>query len=99
MTVAFHGGLLAFIARLKRTPADDSDADLLERFVHKADEAAFTAILERHGPMVLSVCQRRLGHEADAEDAFQAVFLCWPARLGRSADGNRCPVGSIAWLT
>ena len=99
MTVAFHGGLLAFIAGLKRTPADDSDADLLERFVHKADEAAFTAILERHGPMVLSVCQRRLGHEADAEDAFQAVFLAL-ARSARSISRRESlPVGSIAWLT
>lgn len=68
-------GLFAFIARLGRPPAADSDADLLERFVHSADDLAFTGIVRRHGPMVLAVCRRRLGHDADAEDAFQAVFL------------------------
>src|SRR5262249_9298543 len=68
-------GLFAFLARLGRPPAADSDADLLDRFVRTADEAAFTGIVRRHGPMVLAVCRRRLGRDADAEDAFQAVFL------------------------
>ena len=36
------------------------DAQLLERFVRQRDEAAFAALLERHGPMVFGVCKRLL---------------------------------------
>src|SRR5215218_1454915 len=71
-----------------------TDAELLERFVHERDEAAFEAIVRRHGPMVLGVCRRILGHAQDAEDAFQATFLI----LARKAAmvRPRAQVGS--WL-
>jgi RNA polymerase sigma factor (sigma-70 family) len=55
-----------------------SDRELLERFSARgesADEAAFAAIVSRHGPMVLGVCRQLLGDHHHADDAFQAVFL------------------------
>src|SRR5437868_855968 len=55
--------------------AGHSDAELLDRYVRDRDPAAFEAIVRRHGPMVLGVCRRTLGNDADADDAFQATFL------------------------
>jgi RNA polymerase sigma factor (sigma-70 family) len=52
-----------------------SDTELLEHFVARRDEAAFEALVRRHGPMVLGVCRRVLRHPQDAEDAFQATFV------------------------
>jgi RNA polymerase sigma factor (sigma-70 family) len=52
-----------------------SDAGLLERFAVHRDEAAFAALVERFGPMVLGVCRRVTGDAHAAEDAFQATFL------------------------
>ena len=34
-----------------------TDSQLLERFIAWRDEAAFAALVGRHGPMVLGVCR------------------------------------------
>src|SRR5262249_46373174 len=52
-----------------------SDAELLGRFIQLRDNAAMTALIERHGPMVHDLCRRLLHRETDADDAFQATFL------------------------
>ena len=51
------------------------DQDLLQRFIDRHDEAAFLALLRRHGPMVLSVCRAMLPNEADAEEIVQEAML------------------------
>src|SRR5258708_7205107 len=73
---------------------EQADADLLEAFSFRQDEAAFTALVRRHGPMVLGVCRQALGHEQDAEDAFQATFLV----LARRAASIRKREALGSWL-
>ncbi len=58
-----------------RDGAGLSDGQLLGDYVSRRDEAALEALVQRHGPMVWSVCRRILGNPHDAEDAFQATFL------------------------
>src|SRR5687768_13507225 len=74
--------------------SEASDADLLERVVGGRDEAAFTALLRRHGAMVLAVGQRILGCRHAAEDVFQATFLL----LAQRARSIRRHASLAGWL-
>ena len=60
---------------------------------------ALEAIVRRHGPMVWGVCRRVLHDHHDAEDAFQATFLCSHASRLRSCHGRILATGSMAWRT
>jgi RNA polymerase sigma factor (sigma-70 family) len=84
--------LIDQVARQIQPPVPDAHA--LNQFVQSRDSEAFTLLLERHGPMVLGVCQRILGNQNDAEDAFQATFL----KLARGAKSIYRPESLAAWL-
>jgi RNA polymerase sigma-70 factor (ECF subfamily) len=74
--------------------ADPSDRCLLNEYVNRRDETAFALLVHRYGPLVLAVCRRVLGHEQDAEDAFQATFLV----LARQAGAIRKSASMSSWL-
>jgi RNA polymerase sigma factor (sigma-70 family) len=73
---------------------DCADRELLRRYTEGRDGAAFAALVERHGPLVLGVCRAALRHAQDAEDAFQATFLVLARKAGSIR--NREALGS--WL-
>ena len=69
-----------------------SDRQLLERFNSRRDaagEAAFAALVARHGPMVLGVCRQLLDDRHLAEDAFQATFLVLARKARSIRDSDR----------
>jgi RNA polymerase sigma factor (sigma-70 family) len=70
------------------------DGELVARFAETGEAEAFATLVRRHGPMVLGVCRRVLGHEQDAEDVFQAVFLV----LARKASKLRQREAVGPWL-
>ena len=73
---------------------DLTDAELLGKFAGGRDEAAFAALVTRHGPIVLAACRGVLRHSHDAEDALQATFLV----LARKANSLRVDGSLAGWL-
>src|SRR5438132_1625553 len=88
------GPVLRFIRTLAPGDNPASDCELLERFTSQRDEAAFAALVRRHGPTVLGVCRRVLRDSNDCDDAFQATFLV----LLRKARSIRTPELLGNWL-
>jgi len=73
---------------------DMTESQLLQRFIANHDEAAFAALVRRHGEMVWRVCQNVLHRVQDSEDAFQATFLA----LAENAKKIRKPAALASWL-
>ncbi len=71
-----------------------SDEQLLARFLDCPERSVAEAILERHGPLVLSVCRQLLSDPNDVDDAFQATFLVF---LRKAATIKR-PGSLASWL-
>src|SRR5262245_54497153 len=88
--------LLGQIVQLVTVAAnrERSDRDLLQAFAAQQDQAAFAALVQRHGAQVLGVCRRVLGDAHEAEGAFQAVFLI----LARKVQSVRWRDSVGGWL-
>src|SRR5581483_2243172 len=87
--------VLGYLQRLNTAgeACGETDRLLLERFA-RGDEQAFALLVARHGPLVLNVCLRLLGHAQDAEDAFQGTFLV----LARKASSIAWQESVASWL-
>src|SRR4051794_27288279 len=66
-----------------------ADGELLTRVFRDREDAAFAAIVQRHGPLVYGVCRRILNDASDADDAFQATFLVLVRKGGTLRDPSR----------
>jgi RNA polymerase sigma factor (sigma-70 family) len=74
-----------------------TDEHLIEQFLTGAreeSEEAFSAVMKRHGPMVMGLCRQMLGRYQDAEDVFQATFMA----LARKASAIRDRRVLASWL-
>ncbi|HZY89019.1 MAG TPA: sigma-70 family RNA polymerase sigma factor [Gemmataceae bacterium] len=95
MTAARLAPVLSHVRSLAtRAGRDLTDAQLLDSYAGRHDQAAFAALLRRHGPLVWGTVRHLLPNEADAEDAFQAAFLVLARKAGAIRQGQS--VGS--WL-
>jgi RNA polymerase sigma factor (sigma-70 family) len=94
MNTATLGTVVRKLRAISDPLPEPSDQQLLAKFSTIQDQTAFSALVRRHGPMVLGVLRRALRHEQDAEDAFQATFLV----LARSAGSIRDVQALPSWL-
>lgn len=88
--------IVAYLRKLTAGPdaGPRTDRELLRCFAGQHDQAAFTTLVERHGPMVLHLCRRLLHNWHDAEDVCQAVFLV----LASKAASRRWQESVANWL-
>ncbi len=95
MSHAPAGAILGYLRHVAGTQPFRalSDSHLLRRFAADREEAAFAALMQRHGRLVWGVVRHVLPHH-DAEDAFQATFLV----LARRADSIRSGESVGSWL-
>ena len=97
MPAADQAVLVQHIRRLAGGPpgSEVSDRELLRHYTARRDEAAFAALVRRHGPMVLGVCRRVLRQRARTpRTPSRPPSSSSPARPARSAGGDS--VGRLA---
>ena len=107
-------GLTSPILRqIRRIVEDDgtrqrSDQDLLAAFANRRDEAAFHALVHRHGPMVLDVCRSVLANEADlratgtkfvpaAQEGAQSASARYRAQLNKDGSPSETIAAGYCW--
>src|SRR5262245_57000944 len=90
------GSVLCHLRRIAgaNQAEDQTDLQLVKQFVARRDEAAFEALVRRHGRLVRWVCRHVLGHEQDADDAFQVTFLVLASKAASIRDGSSL----VSWL-
>src|SRR5207253_2766257 len=96
MKQARAGILLRHLRKLTAEASSERapDWELLRRFAGERDEAAFTALVRRHGAMVLRTCRRILHNQHEAEDVCQATFLV----LASKAAARNWQASIASWL-
>ena len=95
MTSSNLGNVVDYLRRIvSPLPGNVTDHHLLSHFLANRDEAAFSALLKRHGPMVFGVSRGVLSSPQDAEDVVQATFLL----LARKAATIRRCASVGCWL-
>ena len=85
---------MAIVSLIPQLLRETTDQQLLLRFGREGDEAAFTELVRRHGPMVLGVCRRIIADVHLIDDAFQATFIV----LARKVHTLRPEVPLANWL-
>ena len=64
----------------------------------QGDASAFEHIYRLHSRRVYALCLRMVGNPAEAEDLPRTPFCSCFAKLGRSEENRRFPLGFIDWL-
>lgn len=83
------------VQAIRRVAAEQlADEDLLAEWSSHQNEAAFAAMVRRHQGAVMATIRKVLPVTADAEDAFQAVFLALAQRGGKQGEIQNL----AAWL-
>ena len=94
MSLAAANSALPPLPRIAADHASLADKQLLKRFFRHREDAAFQALVARHGPLVYRVCRRVLSDANDADDAFQATFMV----LVRKGASLKQPERLSSWL-
>src|SRR5438445_9609124 len=87
--------LTGVIRQIRSQTGDElADTELIARYLGAGDEAAFAAVVQRYGGLVLGVARRQLADSHRADDVFQATFLALARTAARL--GTRTPLAN--WL-